>query len=298
MRRVDEKMKKIAIAFSLVFVIACGFIISGITSKANSANISVTVDESEIKKGQEFTVRVAISSDTAMASIDSFVSYNSELLEYVPCDDDALAGASGVVHIMDTFDEGSQLAEYELTFKALEVGESDIDLYDTYIEELENLNFLEAATTKATINITEDDSQSEEARLSDLLVDPGELNTDFDPNTFEYSVDVAEEDEMIALSAIPMEEDSVVTIEKEETLAMGANTVKIIVTSPSGYENTYTLTVNRGALPAEETSETEVQDETDMTETDETSKTEGIPETEESVETEETIESQAKELSQ
>lgn len=285
--------KKIAIAIGFVFVIVCGFVINGIVSEANSANISVTVDETEIKKGQEFTVRITISSDIAMASIDSFVSYDPELLEYVACEDEAVAGASGVVHIMDAFDEGSQVAEYELTFKALEVGTSEVDLYDTYIEELENLNFLEAATTKATITIAEDTSQSGEARLSDLLVAPGDLDKDFDPNTFEYSVDVAGEDETIALSAIPMEEDSVVTVEQEEVLSMGANMIKIIVTSPSGYENTYTLTVNRGALSAEETSETEETDETDMTDTAETSETKEIPDAGERIESEETVESQS-----
>jgi len=288
----SDMKKKIAIALSLVFAIVCGFVVNGMTSKANGANISVNVEESEIKKGQEFTVRVSISSDVTMASVDSFVSYNEELLEYVPSEEDALAGASGVVHIMDTFDEGSQTAEYEFTFKALEVGESDIDLYDTYIEELENVNFLEAATTKATVTIAEDTSQSGEARLSDLLVDPGELNMDFDPNTFEYSVDIAEEDEMIALSAIPMEEDAVVTVEQAEVLSLGDNTIKIIVTSPSGAENTYTLTVNRGALSEseEETSETDETLETEITETEETVGTEENFDTEPSSDTEESIE--------
>jgi len=257
--------KKIAIALSLVLVIACGFIINGMTSKANSANIAITVDEAEIKKGQEFIAKVTIDSDVAMASVDSFVSYDPELLEYLPSEEDAVAGASGIIHIMEDFEEGKQTIEYELTFKALEVGTVDIDLYDTLIEEFENLNFLEAATTKATVTVIEDTAQSGEARLSDLLVAPGELDKEFDPNTFEYSVDVTEEDDMVALSAIPMEEAAVVTVEQDEVLSMGANTIKINVTSPSGHESTYTLTVNRGALPVEETPDTQTEEGTEDT---------------------------------
>jgi len=257
--------KKIAIALSLVLVIACGFIINGMTSKANSANIAITVDEAEIKKGQEFIAKVTIDSDVAMASVDSFVSYDPELLEYLPSEEDAVAGASGIIHIMEDFEEGKQTIEYELTFKALEVGTVDIDLYDTLIEEFENLNFLEAATTKATVTVIEDTAQSGEARLSDLLVAPGELDKEFDPNTFEYSVDVTEDDDMVALSAIPMEEAAVVTVEQDEVLSMGANTIKINVTSPSGHESTYTLTVNRGALPVEETPDTQTEEGTEDT---------------------------------
>jgi len=257
--------KKIAIALSLVLVIACGFIINGMTSKANSANIAITVDEAEIKKGQEFIAKVTIDSDVAMASVDSFVSYDPVLLEYLPSEEDAVAGASGIIHIMEDFEEGKQTIEYELTFKALEVGTVDIDLYDTLIEEFENLNFLEAATTKATVTVIEDIAQSGEARLSDLLVAPGELDKEFDPNTFEYSVDVTEEDDMVALSAIPMEEAAVVTVEQDEVLSMGANTIKINVTSPSGHESTYTLTVNRGALPVEETPDTQTEEGTEDT---------------------------------
>ena len=53
--------KKIVIAACLVCAIVCGVIVTGMTSRASSANISIGVDNQTVKKEQEFNVNVTVS---------------------------------------------------------------------------------------------------------------------------------------------------------------------------------------------------------------------------------------------
>ena len=219
------------------------------TSRASSANITIGVDNSTVKKEQEFTVKVNVSSDAAMQNIDTMLSYDPAVLEFVSSDSYAVAGASGMIHIMEEFLDPVDSITYNLTFKALEVGNSSLQVSETFISEAETFNVVPVSSDSVSMEVITNRQESTETRLGELLVAPGTMNETFDPDEYEYTVDAAYEDEAVAVSAIPMDENAVVTMEKSDTLSFGANTIVITVTAPSGNVGTYTITVNRCDVP-------------------------------------------------
>ncbi len=274
--------KKIAVAACLVCAIVCGVIVSGMTSKASSANISIGVDNSTVKKEQEFTVKVNVSSDAAMQNIDTMLSYDPEVLEFVSSDSSAVAGASGMIHIMEEFLDPVGDITYNLTFKALEVGNSSLQVSETFISEAETFNVVPVSSDAVSMEVITNRQESTETRLGELLVAPGTMNETFDPDVYEYTVDVAYEDEAVAVSAIPMDENAVVTMEKADTLSFGANTIVITVTAPSGNVGTYTITVNRSDVPESQSETEESQSEPEESQSmSETVPPSDVPETQE-----------------
>ena len=251
--------KKIAVALCLICAVICGVIVSGVTSKASSANIAITADSATVKKEQEFSVKVTVSSDAAMQNIDTMLNYDAEVLEYVQSDSSAVAGASGMIHIMEEFLDPVQSVTYTLTFKALELGNSALSVSETYISEAETFNIVPVSSDSVSVEVITNKQESQETRLSELLIAPGSLNEEFNPDVYEYTAEAAYADETVAISAIPMDENAVVTMEKSDTLGFGENTVIITVTAPSGNVGTYTLTIIRSDVP-EETGETDMME--------------------------------------
>ena len=284
--------KKITVALCLICAIVCGVIVSGVTSRASSANISITTDSSTVKKEDEFLVKVTVSSDAAMQNIDTMLNYDSQVLEFVSSDSSAAAGASGMIHIMEEFLDPVQSVTYTLTFKALELGYSALGVSETYISEAETFNIVPVSSDSVNVEVITNKQESSETRLSELLIAPGTMNEEFDPDVYTYTADAAYEDETVAISAIPMDENAIVTMEKSDILAFGTNTVVITVTAPSGHVGTYTVTINRSSVPeeTEETLETETGE--SMSSESETAKTQVMESWSTETETETTGESE------
>lgn len=261
--------KKIALLLTLVLVL--GLAVTGIHSKekayAKEAEMHLEVPES-VKKENEFTVRLVLNSDVALYSVDAYVSYNAELLEFIPKEDCATGGA-GVLEVKDTYNAETKNAVYELTFKALDTGEVELALTDVFLVDYADLDYVEVAPSAKKIEIGVNTQEDTDARLSDLLVAPGELSEPFDPGRTEYELHVGLDVEMIGVSAIPMEEESVVGLEMPEKLQIGENTVVITVTALSGHVKTYTIKVYREEISEEETSEdirkTDTENDTEQT---------------------------------
>ena len=276
--------KKIIIAVCVMCAVVIGVIASGVTSRASSANIQITSQADTVKKDQEFAVQVTISSDAAMQNIDTMFQYDASVLEYISSDSSAVAGASGMIHIMEEFLDPVSTMTYTLTFKALEPGTSSLSVSDTYISQAETFAVIPVSSDSISVEVVTNQQESRETRLSDLLIAPGTLNEQFSPDVYEYTAQVGYADESAAISAIPMDENAVVSMEKSDTLSFGENTVVITVTAPSGDVGTYTVTIYRPYTPETESSvpESETMDESGA-----------VSETEERLESETVNESQS-----
>ena len=91
--------------------------------------------------------------------------------------------------------------------------------------------------------------------------------------------------EMFIYSAVPMDEESVITAPEDLMLAIGENHFEILVTAPAGNTQTYIINVTR--LDHELESETETETETESeTEAETESAIETETETESSLESE------------
>lgn len=246
-------MKK-KIAVLLTFALIIGLTAIGVSSKnkayAKTAEMYLEIPES-VKKENEFTVKVVLNSDVDLYSIDAYLSYNADLLEFIP-NSDYVTGASGVLELKDTYDAETKNAEYEITFKALDTGDVEVALTDVYLIDYADLDYIEVAPSAKQFSIDINKKVEDDARLSDLLVAPGELTEEFQPNQLEYEMHVGLDVEIVGVSAIPMEEGSIVGLEMPEKLQVGENTIIITVTALSGHVNTYTIKVYREEI-AEDT---------------------------------------------
>lgn len=278
--------KKIAIVLAVVFVL--GLSVFGITSwdkaYAKTAEMYLELPDS-IKKENEFTVTVVLESDVQLYSVDAYISYNADLLEFVP-DGNYVTGADGVLELKDVYGQETRCASYDITFKALDTGKAEIALTNVYLIDYEDLDYLTVTPSAKQFEIGINKMVAVDARLSELIIAPGEFTEVFQPNQLEYEVHVGLDVEMIGVSAIPMNEDSVVKLEMPDTLQLGENIIKITVTALSGNMNEYVITVIREEIV--QSPDTESVDDIDSTKEDTTEVTTEENTVEEST-TEETV---------
>lgn len=237
--------KKIGITAGLIGAAVIGAAGLKMTSSADSVNISIAASAPTVEKEETFQMTIEVSSDVAVQSLDSLITYNPEVLEFVSSSDDAVAGASGTIHIIDTFEEGASSAKYELTFKALEVGESEIMLGETIVQEYGSARLIDAASSPVSVSVETNDQISSNNTLSELLVYPGELDEAFSPDVYDYHMTVGVETENVILSAVPADDEAVVLADIPETLIIGENTATIHVKALSGDEAVYTVHITR-----------------------------------------------------
>ena len=196
----------------------------------------------------------------------------------------------GNLRLSEAFETGATEAVYELTFKGLDMGAASVLMDDIVIEESDTFEALAVEAASAKVEVVTNRTESQEARLGELLVAPTLDTMEFSSDVYEYTVEVAKDVDTVMLSAVPLNQDAVVTVEQPEVLAMGNNTVTITVTSTAGTTSTYVITVVRTEKTAEESeTETEVETETESeteTETESPSESETAPETPQSVQTE------------
>lgn len=290
-------MKK-TISIILAVVLVLGLSVFGVTSQqkayAKTAEIHLEIPE-DIKKEQEFKVTVVLDSDTQLYSIDAYLAYNSELMEFIP-DSNYVTGAEGILELKDVYGEETKHATYEITFRALETGMAEVALTDVYLIDYEDLDYITVASSAKQFEIGINRSVAEDARLSELVVAPGEFTETFDPNVLEYEMHVGLDIKTVGVSAIPMNEDSVVGLEMPDTLQVGENFIKVTVTALSGNVNEYVIKVIREEI--EESSDEESVDDKSTEEESTEDATEEMteePTNEEAIRSEETTEATTEE---
>lgn len=213
------------------------------TSYARTAQLRIEIPEG-IKKENEFKVKVVLDSDVELYSIDAYITYDSEKLEFIP-DNPCVVGTAGLLELKDTYEGETKNVVYELSFKAVDIGSTNIALKDVFLIDYENLDYMEVASSAKSIQIQKNIKMEMDARLSELVIAPGTLTTFFDPNVFEYEMYVGSDVKELGITAVPKEADSVVALEMPQELQYGENVVLIKVTSLSGHHKNYKIKVYR-----------------------------------------------------
>lgn len=260
--------KKVAILLAILLVVGTSIIgvMKHEKAYAKTAQMSIEIPKS-IKKENEFTVRVVLHSDVNLYSVDAYLSYNPELLEFVP-NSDFVTGSAGILELKDTYDAETKNKEYEITFKALETGKAEIGFTEVYLIDYADMDYIEVVPSGKTFDIGVNKTVEMDARLDDLIVAPGELTEDFDPNQLDYEMHVGLDVDMVGVSAVPMDENSVVESDIPEKLVNGKNTITIKVTALSGSVNVYTVTVYKEDISEEASEDLTSEMEEDTTQMD------------------------------
>lgn len=213
-----------------------------------------------IKKENEFHVKVVLDSEVELYSIDAYLSYDAQKLEFVP-ENELVTGADGVLELKDLYGQETKNVSYDITFKALDTGTAQISLDDVFLIDYADLDYIEVASSVKQFEIGINQTVDSDAGLADLIVAPGELTGSFQAYKREYEMHVGADVERIGVTAVPAEEDSVVDLDMPDTLQIGENLVRITVTALSGNEITYTIHVYREAVDMTESESQTVETE-------------------------------------
>ena len=247
-----------------VSAVVGGIIFSGVGTNASGAQMTVSVESPTVEKNNEFKVLVKASSGESMSYVKADLTYNPEKVELVSTSTDLATGANGQIQIIEILPYGETERTYELTFKALEIGATDIRLYNAYIEQYESLDMINVEENTASLEVLVNTSVSEDARIKEMLIaGVSDMDKRFNPDVYEYSLEVGQSMDMFICSVVPMESGSVVSAPVDLTLYPGENHFEILVTAPAGNTQKYVFHIHRLDHEIESGSGTETQTETE-----------------------------------
>ena len=271
-----------AAALTLGLVVG-GVIMTGIQTVASGTQMTLSVDSPVVERDEEIKVMVKASSGEAMSYIKAKLTYDAEVFELVGTSSDKISGINGEIHIYETLAYGEHERIYELTFKALEVGVSNMRVEEGVIELYESLDLIQVSSAALEIETIVNSGLPTDARLKKMaVIGIRDIDTFFESDVYAYNLEVGIDTEMFIYSATPMNQDSVIVAPEALTLDLGENYFEILVTAPSGDEQIYTFHITR----LDHVLEMETEEET-LAETEVETVLETVVETE--VETEEAI---------
>lgn len=117
-------MKKIRIVLAAVFIMAMAVML-GISASAAETTAKISLPQS-VEKGDSFTVTVTFTSSSNIGSAKARLDYDSDVIEFVS--GEFASGAGGVCLINGWSETMGKTDTYELTFKAVGEGKTDISL--------------------------------------------------------------------------------------------------------------------------------------------------------------------------
>lgn len=244
------KHRMIGVILGCVVIIVSIFAL-GKRNAAKEAEFSVeivhknTARSKEVKHGDEFTIKILVKSSMELGKLEAYMSYDEEKLEFISSTSNNVNGATGTLHILETFSTPRKEMEYTVTMKAQEIGVAKMKLYDIVLEDENEADVVVVHEEETEIVIVENHGESQEVGLSDLIIYPGTLSPVFDSMQLEYQTQVSKEVKEVILSVVPKNEESEVTIAQPEELVVGNNKITITVTAPSGGTKTYVIFVDK-----------------------------------------------------
>lgn len=211
--------------------------------------LSAHIDKEECTVGEYLRVKVECNVDNVGAFLAD-TEFDPENLRYVRLENDSgdyVSSAEGdkLVRTVYTVDDNGKGPLFTLVFKVLpgaETAEVSVKLYDIVDSNAQKLS--EDKTIKLSSELV---VPSGDALLLDLIPSTGELNEDFSPYTYEYTMSVPYEVETMSFEAA-VSESAKCSINRKNLGSGGSVTDFILtVSSEDGKtKNTYTVKVTRG----------------------------------------------------
>lgn len=225
---------------------------------AFAATAKIAFSDPTAKVGEEVsvTMKFTCTSGEALGNTDVMLAYDSSMLEFINETDNA-SGGSGAIRVWSGVDGTSEVAT-TLRFRALKAGTAEITVtsWEGYDNDGQTLTMEKEGSSR--IQIAAAETSSNDADLVSLQVSPGTLEPAFSADVDSYSVSVGLGTERLNISAVPKSDKATVTVEGNESLADGDNTILCKVTAEDGSTvKTYTIHASRveGGAESESTGE-------------------------------------------
>ncbi len=232
------------------FLLAISFFLfyKGNVMAAGSADVIMTAPSS-VYLGKNIDVIISVKNlrdiPGGIAGVGAAINFDSSSLEFVNSSSLSsyytiryTSGKIAGFAIGDNIVAPTNLIK--LTFRTKKVGKTTISMSSPQIVD-GNAQAVSFVLPSVMINIT--DPPSSNANLSSLSVSSGSIN--FNKDTTNYSVNVDSNVTSINVSASAEDSGAKISGTGSKNLNYGNNTIKVVVTAPSGATKTYTVSVNR-----------------------------------------------------
>ena len=230
------------------FLLTTTILVFAFAFSALAGTAVIQFGDPKVTRDKVFNVACKVkSTDVRLKTADLTVQYDPKMIEFMEGTDSE--GGAGTVRINGKgvgASSGSRTLEYQLKFRALYAGTTNITILDQEVTDTtDNLvNITKLGSSKVTINPS--NTQSKNANLGTLEFSPGELDRAFDPSVLSYNTEVNADVERLNLSAISEDKDAKVVVSGNENFQTGMNKVTIDVTAPDGKtKKQYVLNVTK-----------------------------------------------------
>lgn len=254
-----KRMKQGAAALLLMCVMTVLLPWCGITAFAATARIAFS--DPSAAAGSEFTVKMKITGSAPLSSADVMLSYDAASLEFI--EGTNTDGGNGALRVHgDAGADGASTLAYELKFKALIAGTSQITVKEQEVYDADSklVTVDQLGTSKVTV--TAEEGASDNASLKSLKVSPGTLSPEFSADVENYSVTVGTDVDQLIVSAETIDGKAATQVSGAEGLQMGENRVTVKVTAQDGQTTKeYVIVVTKQEGGASDDSQTPPENE-------------------------------------
>lgn len=266
-------LRKIILNLAFILVLGVGVSLnSNFVMQAYALDTRIAFSDPSVIEGNEVTVVLKISSLEGgnLGNANLMLKYDNSYLEFISGNN--AEGGAGAIKI-SAGEDGKQEWVYNLRFKALKAGETNIEVSSDEIYDVNGKSATISKKGSSKVTIAAGASTSTNANLSSLSVSEGALEPEFNPDTTEYTMNVGADINSINISAVAAEANSSVEISGNENLVEGENKVNINVKAADGSTSkSYTITVMK-AVTSESQASTESETEKSLAEITVSSKT-------------------------
>ena len=266
-------LRKIILNLAFILVLGIGVSLnSNFVMQAYALDTRIAFSDPSVIEGNEVTVVLKISSLEGgnLGNANLMLKYDNSYLEFISGNN--AEGGAGAIKI-SAGEDGKQEWVYNLRFKALKAGETNIEVSSDEIYDVNGKSATISKKGSSKVTIAAGASTSTNANLSSLSVSEGALEPQFNPDTTEYTMNVGADINSINISAVAAEANSSVEISGNENLVEGENKVNINVKAADGSTSkSYTITVMK-AVTSESQASTESETEKSLAEITVSSKT-------------------------
>lgn len=266
-------LRKIILNLAFILVLGVGVSLnSNFVMQAYALDTRIAFSDPSVIEGNEVTVVLKISSLDGgnLGNANLMLKYDNSYLEFISGNN--AEGGAGAIKI-SAGEDGKQEWVYNLRFKALKAGETNIEVSSDEIYDVNGKSATISKKGSSKVTIAAGASTSTNANLSSLSVSEGVLEPEFNSDTTEYTMNVGADINSINISAVAAEANSSVEISGNENLVEGENKVNINVKAADGSTSkSYTITVMK-AVTSESQASTESETEKFLAEITVSSKT-------------------------
>ena len=239
----NRKLKKLTAGLMLACMIAIAGPAGQMVSWAADAKIAFS--DPSVMVGNEVTVNMKVTSDSALGTAEIMLAYDPNILEFVSGTN--ANGGAGAIKVLGTMDSADQKTfSFTLKFKALQAGNTQISVTSQEIYDVDSQALSLSKQGSSSVKVTSPATYSKDATLKSLKISPGTLTPVFSASVDSYTAEVDANTTDLVVNAVAANAGAHVTLQGDKGLKAGENQVVIKVTAEDGQTvKNYTIQVKK-----------------------------------------------------